>query len=348
MNRVLVFNFFGGVIERGIPLYAQNLTECMRRVGMEPVELRCPTWLRRLPRPVRNFAFVIFEQIVAPVVRVVRGCSLTVYPYNSVGIVDSLLGRSVLVVHDFISNRRHNVAARYICVTQTLYRALGGPICAASTHTLTHLRRLPAFKRCSLALWANPFYSFEAALAGRASAAPREAGGRLRVLLCSGMGRYKDYSGALRLFLHSPALRDAELRVLGFGDDAPLALRRVQRLPPDVRGRITVLGRLSLKELIAEYASSDIVWVHSQKEGFGRCIVEGRLAGRPVVATDIGAFRTFAPLGVHLYRDDREESFDAAVASALERDPAFRYCTVEYHAPLEAAVTEVVEAYSRA
>jgi hypothetical protein len=51
MKRVLVFNFFAGVMERGIPLYAQNLAECMRRVGLVPVELRCPAWLRRWPRP---------------------------------------------------------------------------------------------------------------------------------------------------------------------------------------------------------------------------------------------------------------------------------------------------------
>ena len=344
MKRVLVFNFFAGVMERGIPLYTQNLAECMRRVGIEPVELRCPAWLRRWPRPALNVAFVLFEQIVAPVLGLLRGCSLAVYPYNSVSLVDSLLGRAVLVVHDLIPNRRHNLAARYICVTQTVHRRIGGRICAASEHTLTHLRRLAAFKRCSLALWSNPFYSFQSANAWR-TVSPRDSGGPPRVLLCSGMGRYKDYSGALRLFARSAALQGAELRVMGFGDDASLALRRVQRLPPDVRRRITVLPRLTLKDLITEYVACDVVWVHSKKEGFGRCVVEGRLSGRPVVASDIGAFRKFASFGVHLYR---KETFDSFVSRALEHGPTFCLSPIAYHAPLEAAVSQVVGAYSRA
>ena len=155
------------------------------------------------------------------------------------------------------------------------------------------------------------------------------------------MGRYKDYSGALRLFARSAALRGAELRVIGFGDDAPLAARRVQRLPADVRRRITLLPRLALKDLITEYLASDVVWVHSKKEGFGRCVVEGRLCGRPVVASDIGAFRKFASFGVHLYR---REKFDAAMSHALERAPTANLSSVAYHASLEAVVSEVVGA----
>jgi glycosyltransferase involved in cell wall biosynthesis len=344
MKRVLVFNFFAGVMERGIPLYAQNLAECMRRVGLEPVELRCPVWLRRWPRPARNVAFVLFEQIVAPLLGRLRGCSLAVYPYNSVSIVDSLLGRGVLVVHDLIPNRRHNLAARYICATQAAHRRIGGRVCAASEHTLTHLRRLAAFKRCSLALWLNPFYSFESALGRRAAYLPRPDGRPPRVLLCSGLGRYKDYGGALRLFRRSAALRGAELRVLGFGENSSLAMRRVLRLPSDVRRRITVLPRLTLKDLISEYMDSDVVWVHSQKEGFGRCIVEGRLTGRPVVASDIGAFRKFESFGVHLYR---KGAFDAVVSRALEHEPTTSFSAVAYHAPLEAAVRQVVRGHSR-
>lgn len=344
MTRVLVFNFFAGVIERGIPLYTQNIAESMRRVGIEPVELRCPRWLRRAPRMVRNVAFVVFEQIVAPAMRVLRRCSITIYPYNSAGILDAVLGRSVLVVHDLIPNRRGNLAARYICVTQTVHRLLGGPVCAASEHTLSHLRRLRAFKRCSLGLWSNPFYSFEAAIAWRARSVPRRDGGPPRVLLCSGLGSNKDYGGALSLFVQSRVLDGAELRVLGFGDDAPIAMRRLRRLPDSVAARVKVLPRLTLKELITEYVSSDLVWVHSQKEGFGRCIVEGRLSGRPVVASNIGAFRRLSNLGVHLYRDG---GFDETVARALDAGVSACLSTIAYHAPLEAAVSQVVGSYSR-
>ena len=342
VKRVLVFNFLGGVIDRGIPLYTQDIAECMRRVGLQVVELRCPRILRRAPRMLRNALFSIFEQLVAPVTRVVCGCAITVYPYNSAGLIDAVLGRSVLVVHDLISNRRdtRKLAAIYIRCTQAFHRRLGRPICAASAHTLTCLRRLPAFSRCPLYLWSNPFYAFEAVVAGPRPPAERVAR-RAGVLLCSGLGNNKDYAGALSLFAHSKALQDVELRIIGFGDDAHLARRRVQKLPREIRERIVVLPRLSLSQIAAEYTNSDLTWVHSRSEGFGRSIVEARLCGRPVVASRIGAFQKFAQTpGVYLYRS---EDFDATVVAALGGESTPRLDAAEFHDLLESAVREVLQ-----
>src|SRR5690606_24097526 len=129
---------------------AEDIGICMRRMGYEPIELRCPGWLRGAPRPMRNAAFVLFEQLVAPVVRVLRRCSLTVYAYNSAGIVDALLGRSVLVVHDILAHRRGNrtLSARYVRFTQSVHAALRRPVCAASERTSICLRRMRRFAAC--------------------------------------------------------------------------------------------------------------------------------------------------------------------------------------------------------
>lgn len=341
MTRVLVFNFFGGVMDRGIPLYAQDIVECMRRIGLEPLELRCPRWLRSLPRLLRNPMFVAFEQLVAPAMRALRGCALTVYPYNSAGVVDAAMGCSVVVIHDLIGNERGNsaLAAKYIRCTQAFHRAFARPVCAASEHTLAHLRRLPAFRRCALHLWPNPFYAFEAALARRQAATSRGKHERLRVLLCSGIGPNKDFAGALLHFTDSRVLEKTELRVVGFGDDANAATRRVNQLPLPVRERIEVLPRLSLDELVAEYAASDLVWVHSRKEGFGRFVVEALMSGRPVLASNISAFRKLLGSGVYLYRRDH---FDAGAAHALLGHSAPHATLAAFHAPLEAAVRAVV------
>jgi glycosyltransferase involved in cell wall biosynthesis len=341
MTRVLVFNFFCGVMDRGIPLYAQDIAECMRRIGLEPLELRCPRWLRRLPRPLLNAAFVLFEQAGAPLVRALRGCALAVYPYNSAGVIDAALGRSVIVIHDLIGNGRGNgrLAARYIRCTQAVHRGFARPVCAASAHTLAHLRRLPAFRRCALRLWPNPFYALEAALERRRTAVPRGVQARPRVLLCSGIGPNKDFAGALERFKRSQVLGGVELRIVGFGEDAYLARRRASHLPVAVRERIVVLPRLSLDELVAEYAASDLVWVHSLKEGFGRFVIEGLMSGRPVLASNIGAFRQLKGSGVYLYRRDH---FEEAAARALTAGLEPRPLIAVDHAPLEAAVREVV------
>jgi hypothetical protein len=341
MPRVLVFNFFGGVMDRGIPLYVQDIATCMRRLGIDVVELRCPRWLQWAPRPILNALFVLFEQIVAPLVRVLRGCSRSIYPYNSAGVIDALLGRSALVIHDLIPNHRRDtrLAARYIRVTQTVHRLLGRPICAASSHTLSQLRRLPAFHRCPMRLWSNPFYAFEAALDARGTESGLRSPAPLRVLLCSGMGRNKDYAGALKLFRKSHRLADAQLRIVGFGDDAPLAIRRVRRLPEEVKKRIRVLPRLTLAEVVSEYTSADIVWVHSRKEGFGRCIVEGFLSRRSVIASNIRAFRELSGPGLYLYR---RNGFDATLGLALARCEKSHISSDFYHVPLEAAVREML------
>lgn len=346
MPRVLIFNFFGEVMHRGIPLYAADIAEAMRRVDIEAVELRCPRWLRRAPRFIRNLLFAFYEQVVAPVARVAHGCSLTVYPYNSAGIVDALLGRSVLVVHDLISNNLENrsAAAIYIRVTQRVHRQLGRRVCAASPLTLDQLRRIAAFKRCTLHLWSNAFYSFEAALNRSEPLATTESHEsrdprRPRVLLCSGLGPNKDYGGALKLFATSAALADAELHVIGFGRDAALARRRLERFPDAVARRVVVHDSLEVEDLVEEYRAADVVWVHSRNEGFGRSLVEGRLSGKNVVASDIRAFRKHAAPGVFLYAD---ADFNEVVLRALTADPPQALSAVAYHGALEAAVSEVV------
>lgn len=340
MRRVLVFNFFAGVMDRGIPMYAQEIAESMRRIGIEVIELRCPAWLRSAPRPLRNVLFVVFEQLVAPVVRMLRGCAVTVYPYNSAGLVDAVLGKSIVVIHDFIGNGRANgaLAARYIRYTQYVHRSLQRTVCAASEHTLRHLRNLPAYQRCTLALWSNPFYGFERIVAQN-QAPERRKGSRLRVLLCSGMGANKDFAGALQLFKNSAALADAELRIVGFGDVAHLAQHRVDKLSRAMRERIVVLPRLELRELVAEYMASDFVWVHSRKEGFGRCVLEAKLAGRPVLATNIIAFRQFRGPGVYLYTVER---FETVLARLLSSDAVPLFETSSYHSSIEAAVRYIV------
>ena len=341
MTRVLLFNFLGGLQDRGIPLYASEVAECMRRLGVPCIELRGPRLLGSLPRALRNLLFVVFEQIVAPLARVVRGCSVTVYPYNSAGVLDALLGRSILVVHDFIPNARtsRSIVARYIRLTQWVHRKRAQPVCGASMHTVAMLRRLKAFERCPVYLWTNAFYAFEHALES-ASQPPREAAGRRRrVLLCSGIGPNKDYGGALRLFAHSRALRHAELRVIGFGDDAHLAQRRLRPLSQRVRERITVLPRLDIAAVAAEYRAADLVWVHSRREGFGRSVVEALLSRRPVLATDIPAFRKLARPGVWLYRG---EGFDAKASAALEETTAPSIDARGLQAELERRVRDVL------
>jgi glycosyltransferase involved in cell wall biosynthesis len=317
--RVLVFNFFAGMKPRGIPVYARELEVCFLRLGVEHRELRAPAWMARAPAMVQNLFFVLFEQVVAPLLARWHRCTWTVYPYNSGSLFDALTGRSVMVIHDLIPNRRDSrgLAARYIRVCQAWHAWLGRPVATVSRHTMRQLGRISRFERCDKYLWANPFYAFEAVLA-RQGARPVRPQKGMTLLLCSGIGPNKDYRGALKLLRRLPPQAGWQIRVLGFGDEAPLARRTLDLLPPAWRDRVHVLPRLSLDEIVAEFSGADVVWVHSRAEGFGRPVMEARMCGKPVVATDIGAFRQLRRFRhVHLYKDvDFERAVQGAVADA--------------------------------
>jgi glycosyltransferase involved in cell wall biosynthesis len=343
--RVLVFNFFAGIKPRGIPVYARELEACFQRVGVDHRELRAPRWVGALAAPVQNVLFVLFEQVVAPMAALWFGCCLTVYAYNSGSVIDALAGRSVLVIHDLIPNRRdaRGLAAWYIKICQAWHAWMGRPIAVVSRHTMRQIDRVDRYRRCEKFLWANPFYAFEAALARQQSRRPR---GRrpLTLLLCSGIGPNKDFRGALRLLRHVEADDEIHLRVLGFGDDARLAVRRLDLLPPGWRSRVTVLPRLSLDQTVAEFSGAGLVWVHSRSEGFGRPVMEARMCGRPVLATDIGAFRQLRRFQhVHLYHDSTfEEAFHKAMidARAGHCAPA---SAVGFNRQLEQEVTRLLQ-----
>lgn len=318
--RVLVFNFFARMKLRGIPVYARELEACFQRLGIVHHELTAPVWLARMPRFAQNLGFVVFEQLVAPLVARWHRCQWTVYPYNSGSLVDALSGRSVMVIHDLIPNRRDSrgLAARYIRTCQAWHAWLGRPVATVSRHTMRQLGRIGRFEGCDKYLWANPFYAFEAALDRRPPMPLPTSEEPKTVLLCSGIGPNKDYRGALKLLRRLPSDVDWQVRVLGFGDDAALARRGLGSLPEPWRGRVTILPRLGLDDTVAEFAGADIVWVHSRNEGFGRPVMEARMCGRPVVATDIGAFRQLRRFRhVHLYKEANfEQAFDCAVQDA--------------------------------
>jgi glycosyltransferase involved in cell wall biosynthesis len=346
--RVLVFNFFSGIKHRGIPLYTREIAECMRRVGVQPVELVGPPWLRRWPALVQNVMFVLFEQLVAPAIRVLRGCSFTFYPYNSAGIIDAVLGRSAVAVHDLISNNRRafGLAARYVRVTQRVHVALRRPVCAVSDITMAQIQRMPRFAGCRIYAWHNPFYTFEATVDRQAhECLPQPEGRPPSVLLCTGIGLNKDFRGAIRLFCESSALGNVHLRILGFGDEARFARRYLEQVPPDVRQRIIVLERIPLRELVSEYLGADVIWVHSAREGFGRNVAEGRICGRPVVASNIAAFRRLTWMSVRLYRRDEFERVLAQTLGEALRErsaPLKRVSPARHHAELEQAVRDLV------
>lgn len=303
---ILIFNFFGGLLNRGIPLYVDNLCAAFEYAGVSCRQFTCPRFLRRLPRPFLNILFVLTEQLVMPVLSIAH--DRTIHSSNSVSVLGAFSKRTALVVHDFIPNNRRNVAlaARYIRMTQRIYAKLGGDVIYISKSTERIGRTIQYFPRSRSFRFPNAFYRFVQMRSERHPVRNEH------VLLCSGWGASKDLGGALDLYLKSGLYKKRSLHILGLaGRKESVDLFCEQY--PEVAKQILVYEKIDDVEVVRAYESAAWVWVHSQKEGYGRSIAEARLCGCRVVASNISAFREQKDELTFLYAD--LAGFESAAAT---------------------------------
>ena len=97
---ILINDFIGGVLDRGIPLYVRNLIEGLKAEGVRVSVIRASPIFRRIPRNLFYSISCCVEQFVLPVAGLILRADVTLYPYNSIAIVDVLSGRGRIVVHD--------------------------------------------------------------------------------------------------------------------------------------------------------------------------------------------------------------------------------------------------------
>jgi hypothetical protein len=292
---ILVFNFFKGLLNRGIPLYADNLCIAFEREGIVCRQLRCPRVFRVLPRALLNLAFVFTEQAIVPIAGL--WFDRVIYPYNSVALVGAFSRKTAVVVHDFISSRGSNnsFAARYLKLTQAIAARAGTDVIYVSRSTMRIGRFLRKFPKSRTFLFPNAFYVFQDFI-------PTETAKRCdEVLLCSGIGKNKDLSGALQLYLDSGLWTKSHLRILGLAGHIEI-VDEFCRNNPQIKDMITVMPQVDDRIVVQAYEMAAWVWVHSMTEGYGRSIAEARLCGSRVIASNIAPFREQTDEATFLYR----------------------------------------------
>lgn len=310
--RILIFNFFSGVMERGIPIYCKNLRGALEIEGHQVVELRCPVFARHFPKPVLNLLFVLFEQLLMPVLSLFF--SRSIYPYNGMSVLGSLHSGSLLVVHDFIPNRLRDksLVARYIRLTQRAHAMLGRDVAYVSTATSSIGHKINAFRKSRQFILPNAFWTFQAATQAM-SFDSEEA-----VLLCTGVGRNKDLPGALDLYAGYLASRAIPIVLLGLAGDTTITNKWLAENPQIDSHLIRVLPKLTDSEVVATYMKARWVWVHSRREGYGRSIAEAKCCAKYVLASNIPPFREQRDNTVVLYSDI--QSFGDAVSKIESLD----------------------------
>ncbi len=312
---ILINDFIGGVLDRGIPLYVRNLIGGLREEGFEVSVVRAPSICRVLPRNLFYMIAVAVEQLALPVVGYLLRADITLYPYNSVAIADLFTRRGRIVVHDLEQlNRGMSLSKIYYLACYRVLKKTGSPIFAISELTRQRIGDSRLFGQCPVVMLPNTFFTFERYL----RAIKRKPETTKSLLLCTGSTANKDIETLVADYL--PKMLSAGFRVSILGlhkaGDAP----RLAALQSFIdSGQLHICGRLSDRAVAREYRSHRIVWVHSLREGFGRCLVEGRLAGAHVICTDIPEFEALRDDAVHFYKD--AEQFMAMLDRLVETEP---------------------------
>ena len=115
---------------------------------------------------------------------------------------------------------------------------------------------------------------------------------------------------------------DVQVLIAGPGDIA----EQEELLPPEVRGHVRFLGRISDADKARTLRSADVyVAPHTGGESFGIVLVEAMAAQAAVVASDLPAFRRVLEDGRSglLFANQDEAALAAAVVRLLQ-DPALR------------------------
>ncbi len=333
--RILVNDFIGGALDRGIPLYVRNLVDGLREEGFHVDVVRAPAFCRKLPRGLLYLVAVLVEQMALPAIGLWRRADMTIYPYNSVALADLITGRGRIVVHDLEQlNRALSFSKLYYLACYRAVKWRNAPIFTISDISRLRLIRSGLFGHGPVTILPNTFYQFERLLLAEAAAR------KPAILLCSGSTANKDLRSLVTEYLPKALARNYRISIFGLHKKSDLELLEPLRSSV-TSGQLRVCGRLSDRQVACEYRSHSLIWVHSLREGFGRCVVEGRLAGGRVVASDIPEFAGLRDGDVHLYRSVDEFLTFAERLVGMDA-PAARYEGYPYRELLREAVARAL------
>ncbi len=299
---ILINDFIGGVLDRGMPLYVRNLIDGLKAEGFRVNIVRAPRICRRLPRNVFYMLAVFVEQVIVPIIGFLKRAELTLYPYNSIAVIDIFTRRGRIVVHDLEQlNRPASLSKSYYLACYRALKWRDWPVFTISKLSQQRLRASDLFGDGPITILPNTFYAFERLLRIETQA-PSD---RASIMLCTGSTANKDIESVARDYLPKVLASGFHVSILGLHKttDAP----RFSALDNFISsGQLRLCGQLSDGEVVAEYQNHNIVWVHSLREGFGRCVVESRLAHRRVICSDIPEFAELRDDDVYLYKDSLE------------------------------------------
>ncbi|MDM2748557.1 glycosyltransferase [Citrobacter sp. Cs237] len=329
MKKVLLFNFYKGILYRGIPIYSSNLNVAFQKNECLVNEWSCPSYLNKLPRIILDLLFILCEQIIIPFLSYFGRYDKVIYPYNSCSILSAFTNKSLLIIHDFIPNKKANkklsLSALYIVITQHIHAFFGRDVAFVSATTKRIGENVSWLKKCTFYLFPNSFYLLEERLKETGFSSINSLP---YTVLISGNGTNKNFFNAMELWKNCGFCNSHHLKVIGLGGHIEWASSILNSL--NIKN-VSILPVLTDDELLLEIKNCSLMWAHSIHEGFGRPVIEGRLCGKNVLASNISAFREHKDKSVYLYNN---QNFCENYHLAFTSDDTFDY-KIKYHIILE-------------
>lgn len=305
MKKVLVFNFYKGIIARGIVVQMDNFCHALNKNNVPYDVISCPAIFRRFP--ILGIVFLLYEQFIVPI-KALR-YDVVVYPFNSISIFAPLHRGSLLIVHDFIQNRKkfpgyHKAISYVVRITQCWYSLWRGDVAFITETVKRQADILAMFRFSRKFILPNTFFLFSKLVTESKCHSQNDHMNGKYVLLCTGKVPTKDLARALSLYSLIPYENRLPIRVLGLAGDVDFFK---SKLRSDIE--YCVLPVISDEEVIFNYNNADFIWVHSNQEGFGRNVTEGLLCHKKILASDIKPFREQSNNNVYLYNNSDRETF---------------------------------------
>lgn len=307
LMKVLINNLFQGVLARGISTYTHNLSLGISQIDhkVTVIESSSIPFSPHFPRFIFNILFIFWEQIVIPIRALFH--DRVIFPYNSASLLLSVFSnKQMLIIHDFIPyDRNFSISLLYLKFTVFVHSKFRRDVAFITSSVESESLRRGYFRDSKRFIIPNTFFDFQQNLAKQEHA---QITGDY-ILLCSGMSENKDLVGAIRLARMLPGQR---FLVLGASSERNRELAGLS---------IKFLPQVSAEMVANVYKFAKYVWVHSNNEGFGRSIVEARLAGKVVIASNIEAFRAQSDSSVFLYGTEAQFIKSVSDASSYVADP---------------------------
>jgi len=334
MKKILIFNFYKGILLRGIPIYTDNLVLALEKDGCKVNQFICPKFIAKLPRAIIDIMFVLSEQILVPLLSIFGKYDKVIYPYNSTSILSALTKKSLIIIHDFIPNKKIkraiSISSLYIVLSQRIHAWLKRDVAFVSSTTYRIGRNVSWLKKCDHYLFPNAFYIFENTFSTLQKIDSKDEN---YVVLISGNGSNKQFEKTMGLWSSLTNQENTRLKVVGLGAHKTWASKIANEFN---QNDVDILPILSDEELVNVIKNSSLMWAHSTHEGFGRPVIEGRICGLNVIATNIPAFREHKDDNVFLYNTN---SFEKIYTSALQA-PCNKEYEIKYHVILENEVAK--------